>query len=308
MHCPPTHRNETCCTRRPTRRVDITVLGDFTVSVDGVSTPTRGWSRRNGAALVKILALTPGHRLHREKMMDLLWPDELPERCAPRLHKAAHFARQAAGHHDAIVLRDDVVWLFPGSEITVDALQFEELARNAVAESDAETARQALRWYGGELLPDDRYEDWARDRRELLHLRRLDVLRVAGAWRELAELDPTHEPAHVELIRRHLDAGEPVAARLQYEHLERVLDRELGVAPSADARAVFRDRGRVDAFATRVDALSDVARSAVAGAQSIDELLAELAGLVQRQTAVLAELAASGVATRSLVDVGTSAR
>ena len=159
--------------------VRITVLGGFRVVVDGAPAPPRNWSRRSAAALVKILALAPDHRLHREKAMDLLWPDDSPDQAAPRLHKAAHFARRAAGHHHAVVLRDDLVWLFPGAQLTVDALQFEDLARSAVAGNDPVAAREALGWYGGELLPGDRYEDWASDRRELLHLRRLDVLRIA---------------------------------------------------------------------------------------------------------------------------------
>lgn len=259
--------------------VEIAVLGRFSVSINGIPTASRGWTRRNAAALVKILALTPGHRLHRERMMDLLWPDEAPERCAPRLHKAAHYARQTAGRQDAIVLRDDLVWLFPGADITVDALRFEQLARAAVADDDSLAAQQALEWYRGELLPEDRYEDWAADRRELLHLRQLDLLRVAGQWRELAEQDPTHEAAHIELIRRQLAAGDRFAALRQYQHLERLLDRELGVAPSEDAQRVWREATRLDGEAST--------------SSRVGQLLVELADLVTRQSAVLAELAAA---------------
>ena len=104
------------------------------------------------------------------------------------------------------------MWLFPDAEVTVDAVRFEQLARVAVREGDPVAARDALAWYRGELLPGDRYEEWAADRREMLHLRHLDVLRVAGEWRELVELDPTDEEAHVELMRRHLDAGDGAAA------------------------------------------------------------------------------------------------
>jgi len=177
--------------RSPSRHtVEITLLGGFRVTIDGVSTNSRGWSRRSAAALVKILALAPGHRLHRESVMDLLWPDAFPEQAAPRLHKAAHYARRAAGHEDAVVLRGDVVWLFPNAEVSVDAVRFEDLSRQAVSEQDPQRAREALAWYTGELLPADRYEDWASERRELLALRRLDVLRVAGAWRDIAEEEP----------------------------------------------------------------------------------------------------------------------
>ena len=45
--------------------------------------------------------------------------------------------------------------------MTVDAVRFEELARRALAAGDAATAREALALYGGELLPADRYEEWA---------------------------------------------------------------------------------------------------------------------------------------------------
>ena len=260
------------------------------MTVDGAVSPARGWARRSASALVKILALAPGNHLHREKVMDLLWPDESPERSAPRLHKAAHFARRAAGRHDAVVLRDDVVWLFPEAELIVDAIEFERLARTAVGRNDARTARDALAWYGGELLPGDRYEDWAIDRRELLHLRRLDVLRVAAEWRELTELEPSDEQAHEQLMRQHIFAGDGAAALRQFGLLERVLERDLGVAPGAAVRAACEDAHRL--FAPEKSSRASV---------PVGDLLAELAELVHRQSAVLAELVAVGASPAAFV-------
>jgi DNA-binding SARP family transcriptional activator len=225
-------------------RVAITVMGSFAVVVDGVPTAARSWVLRHAAALVKVLALAPGHRLHREQVMDLLWPGVPPDRAAPWLHKAAHFARRAAGRRDAVVLRDEVVWLFPGSEVVVDAIRFEHLARAALASGDQNSARHALAWYHGELLPNDRYADWAVDRRELLHLRRLDLLRVAGDWRELAELDPTDEQAQVQLMRHDLAAGQVSGAIRRYEHLRRALERHLSATPGPGARQARLEAGR----------------------------------------------------------------
>jgi len=257
--------------------VTITLLGGFGVAVDGIRTPDRAWTRRTAAALVKVLALAPGHCLLREQVMGLLWPDESPARSAPRLHKAAHFARQAAGRHDAVVLRGDVVSLFPDTDLTVDAVRFEQLARVALREADPHAAHEALAWYGGELLPGDLYEDWASDRREMLRLRRLDVLRVAGEWREVAELDPTDPEAHVELVRRHLSAGAGAAALDEYEHLERVLERELGADVATTLPLTRLGSGRVG------------------------DLLTELADLMRRQRSVLAELEALGAPAPCLV-------
>src|SRR6266511_1790909 len=174
-------------------RVTIRLLGGFEVRVDGTATPERGWSRRSAAALVKVLALAPGQRLHREQVIDILWPDHSLAEAAPKLHKAAHYARKAAGCNDAVVLRNDVVQLFPATELTVDVGVFDALSRRALADKDPTTARLAIDHYPGELLPNDRYDEWAAERRELLRLRHLHLLRLAGHWLELSERDPADE-------------------------------------------------------------------------------------------------------------------
>ncbi len=193
-------------------------------------------TRRQAAALVKLLALTPSHQLHRERVLDLIWPDDTVEEALPKLHKAAHYARRACEHEDAVVLRGDLVRLFPDSTLEVDALVFESLAHRALELSDVAVARDALALYGGELLPEDRFEDWADLTRESLAELHRELLRLDGRWRELIELDPADEGAHVELMRQNLAAGDRHAAIRQFERLDRALRQELGVAPGPEAR------------------------------------------------------------------------
>ena len=168
-------------------RVEIALLGRFEVMIDGQPVASRNWARRHAATLVKVLALTPGRRLHREQVVDMVWPGESLDVAAPKLHKAAHYARRATGQADAVVLRDDTVQLFPDAEVTVDAVEFDELSRRAIAAGDVELARRALDLYRGELCPQDRYEEWAEVRREPLRLRHLDLLRLNGRWEELVD-------------------------------------------------------------------------------------------------------------------------
>ena len=92
----------------------IRLLGDFSVEIGGRVIPAVAWPRRQAAALVKLLALRPGRQLHRERVIDSLWPDLRVEEAAPRLYKAAHFSRRVLGRDDAIVLRGDVGDLVPG--------------------------------------------------------------------------------------------------------------------------------------------------------------------------------------------------
>ncbi len=74
-------------------RAEVRLLGRFEVVVDGRPIPPEAPRRRDAAALVKVLALSRGHRLPRELVLDALWPDLFDEQGAPRLHKAAHYAR-----------------------------------------------------------------------------------------------------------------------------------------------------------------------------------------------------------------------
>ena len=52
--------------------VRVWLLGGFRVSVGSRTIEDSQWRLRKTAALVKLLALAAGHRLHREQAMDLL--------------------------------------------------------------------------------------------------------------------------------------------------------------------------------------------------------------------------------------------
>jgi DNA-binding SARP family transcriptional activator/pimeloyl-ACP methyl ester carboxylesterase len=215
--------------------VEIDLLGSFRVRVDGNAVDDVAWSRRDAAGLVKLLALQPSRRLHREQVMDRLWPDLGLDEAAPRLHKAAYFARRALDRRDGVVLRGEMVLLLPGVPVTVDALAFEEAAEVALADGGAGAAAMVLDKYGTSLLPEDPYVEWAEEPRERLTLLRTQLLRQARRWRQLVELDPVDEEAHLELVRELAEAGDRRAALRQYEAMDRTLRRELGVAPGPEA-------------------------------------------------------------------------
>jgi DNA-binding SARP family transcriptional activator/tetratricopeptide (TPR) repeat protein len=211
-----------------------------------VAVPAEVWRRRQAAALVKLLALAPDRRLHREQVLGALWPGLPVDEAAPRLHKATHYARRALGGPDAILLRGDTFALCPDWDVTVDARAFRDLAERALRE-DGEPERPAVHpagaataadAYGGPLLPDDLYEQWTQDERDRLRLLYTRLLRAAGRWEELLAEDPADEEAHLALIRGQVDRGERHAALRQYERMDRSLRRELGVGPSQESLAL----------------------------------------------------------------------
>jgi hypothetical protein len=101
-------------------------------------------------------------------------------------------------------------------------------------------------------LPADRYEEWADVRRQ--QLRRLEIallVELAGIYEERGEYgaaiealtrvtaeEPSHEEAHVALMRLYALSGRRTEALRQYEHLEEAISRELGARLNASSRAL----------------------------------------------------------------------
>jgi predicted ATPase/DNA-binding SARP family transcriptional activator len=228
-------------------QVDVRLLGGFEVAVDGEQVPADAWRRRAAASLVKLLALQPERRMLREQVIDALWPDLLLDEAAPRLHKAAHYARNALGTRDAVVLVGEMVTLLPSAAVSMDVARFDEASAAALRESaDDETVSAAVAAYRGDLLPDDVYESWTQETREALRLRYVEVLRRAGHWEEVVALDPVDEVAHVQVMRDHLRHGRRRAVLRQYDRLERVLHDEIGASPGEAATALWEEALRVD--------------------------------------------------------------
>lgn len=162
-------------------RVSIRLLGRFEVAIDDRVVPAADWRRDRAAALVKLLAISPGHRLHRERAMAAFWPDLDVEAAGANLRKAVHFARRALGDHDLIEVTNDVVALAPHAELTIDAEQFESAASEAFRSRDPGAWLRAADLYGGQLLPDDIYVDWLDNPRRQLQQRYSDALRAGDS-------------------------------------------------------------------------------------------------------------------------------
>jgi DNA-binding SARP family transcriptional activator/pimeloyl-ACP methyl ester carboxylesterase len=221
-------------------RVEIRVLGGFEVSVDGRRVPAQVWQRRRASELVQLLALAPRHRLHREQVIDALWPDLPPDAGAANLRKASHYARAALGSKEAVVLRQGQVSLCPDAELAVDAERFETEGKLALRAGVAEDCAAVASSYRGELLPDQRYQDWAEERCRAVRALYLQLLRRAGLWEQVVGEEPTDEPAHRALMHMYADAGNRSAAVEQYHRLGAAL-AALGLQPTEETRSLYRE-------------------------------------------------------------------
>ena len=188
--------------------VSVTLLGGFAAAVDGTAVPDTAWRLKKARELVKLLALARGHRLHREQAMDVLWRDLAPAAGANKLHHAVHVARRRLGA-GVIVVRD--VGLSLAAGVDVDAL--DAAAAKARRLKTPAAYRAALSLYRGDLLPENRYDDWAETRREELATLAAEL---ADEWEELGSAAAFGLPA---------DASSFIGRGRELTELESLLQR-----------------------------------------------------------------------------------
>jgi predicted ATPase/DNA-binding SARP family transcriptional activator/DNA-binding CsgD family transcriptional regulator len=248
----------------------VKLLGGFSVSVGDRVVKQDEWRLKKASALVKLLALAPGHRLHREQIMDLLWPDSGTKAASNSLRKTLHVARGALDPEAGsryLAREEDSLVLCPSDDLWVDIDAFERASATAHRSRDPAAYRAALELYAGELLPENRYEVWAEEKRG--ELRRLYLDSVVGLARSYEERDdlggsvetfqaavteePTLEEAHAGLMRLYALLGRGGQALSQYQRLRDILSGQLAAEPSSATRSLYEDlvAGRFSATSAR---------------------------------------------------------
>lgn len=229
----------------PAASWEISMLGAFNVRHEDelISMPTS-----LAATALKLVALR--RRILVEELVEELWPESAPGVGQRRLRNVLWRVRLACG--DILVRDDKLLQLAP--EAVTDVEVFRRLAVQALdpstpEEKSAELARFALSLYEGELLPTDRYADWAAATRESLARLQIQLveLRVRQAITEqrvhealglldqLIEADPYDERHYLRVAELHEQTGNRRLAVTALGRAERTL-AELGIPPSPEMR------------------------------------------------------------------------
>lgn len=214
------------------------------------------WPRRKALALVKLLALEPSHALHREVLLERLWPELGESAAANNLRQTLHQLRTvlaAAGEpHSCVVGSGDAIALDSGAIVDVD--RFLEVAAAAgAARTNGGLYEEAMALWGGELLPADSYEEWTEPHRERLHVAwttaliehaqllemRGDMGAAKASAEELLRHDPLNEEALCCLMRGLARMGQRHRAVARYRDWVRRLSSELGIEPAQATREIF---------------------------------------------------------------------
>jgi DNA-binding SARP family transcriptional activator/tetratricopeptide (TPR) repeat protein len=260
MHVPhPGSREGTEPLAATTTSIRIFLLGRFEITREARALPAAAWTRRKAAALLQRLALE--RRLLKDQAIEFLWPEADLASGANNLYRTLHALRQTldttlgSGTADATVTFTDGVLRLTDS-VWVDAHEFERLCAEAsAAPSVVQPAQleQALALYVGDLLPDQRYAEWALAPRETLRSQRREASLALAAERRdthaytaaiglltrLLAQDVADEPIHRELMRLYALAGRRHDALRQYQACVDALARELDMPPEPETSALY---------------------------------------------------------------------
>ncbi len=232
----------------------LRTLGEV-VLADRAGRPARLRTRKS-LLLLACLASQPDQTWPRDRLATLFWGDRQDEQAKNSLRTALSDVRRVLGA-DALVIEGNTVRLAAGT-VTTDIERLRELAS-----SDPGTDAGALRsFYGGDFLADagdagDGSEsvDWivtlrtaCRDLAATVLARSIAGLAKNGSVelailraRELLSLDPLSEKSHRTLMRLYADSGERSKAVAQFQSCRQMLQRELGVEPSAETSRLADD-------------------------------------------------------------------
>jgi DNA-binding SARP family transcriptional activator/DNA-binding XRE family transcriptional regulator len=235
----------------------VQVLGPLAVWRDRTAVRVAGAARR---AVLGLLALSPGRLVHRDAVIDVLWPDHPPGNAVSlvqvqvsRLRRLIDPGGAGRGGAGLLVSAGDSYRLVMGAGeldlVAVGQLAAEARAAHASGEDEAACGlyEQVIGLWRGEPLAD---VELLRSHPGVIGLsrQRADAIveyarvassagwheRVLGPLTELAAREPLNEQAHAQLMIALAGCGQQAEALALYRDLCGRLDDELAMPPSPE--------------------------------------------------------------------------
>ncbi|MFD2331267.1 response regulator [Cohnella sp. GCM10020058] len=224
---------------KPPCELQVQMLGEIQVSVKG-----RGrlkWRTSKEKELFAYLAVHYGSRIHRDVLLDELWPDEHYQKAKVYLHTCVSYLRRdfrQLGVEDAVIYEDEKYSLAPQLECS-DYREFVDAAASLLQPGggNAEQLERTVSLYSGRLFRSEDYQ-WADDEirhteaaieAQLLRLTQIyetqrDYGRMIAAGRRLLQHSPYNEEAYRILMKAYAGSGKHDEVYRVYEEMGRRLD------------------------------------------------------------------------------------
>lgn len=242
--------------------LSISGFDGLVVERGGVPVPRRAFGRDKARQLLAALLAARGP-LHRDRILEWLWPDLPPDRGARAFHVTLHGLRKALEPDrprravgSLVSVEGETYRVVLGEEDRFDIGEYLELADPERAHGDEELRGRLVRALSvrrGDPFPEWPYAAWAEalvaDVDRAARRIRGELARIALAGerpREAAEhlealvaLEPEREDRHRALMRAYAAAGERAMALRQFHACRTVLRRELAIDAGHETRELY---------------------------------------------------------------------
>ncbi len=244
----------------------VNTLGQFDVIKNGCSLIMNSAGSKKIWELFKFMLTHKDRSFTPESLMDHLWVSE--EYSDPRstLRKQMHRLRKTLGE-DGIDESQRTILFTNGYyrwndqiSIKMDAEIFENYVKNGDDQKETspgvalKSYKDALNLYVGDYLPECTSQYWvyaARNHYRRLYLKTvmnmIDLLKAREAYDEILELcqkaiqiDVYEEVFHINLLEAFMVSGEFRQAFEHYEYITGFYEREMGISPSDEMRAIYK--------------------------------------------------------------------
>ena len=248
--------------------LSIRLFGRFEVRRGSDPIPSTSWGRRKTLTLLKVLLTNPGHTFTQDQLIEALYGEENPQakshNLRGRISQLRHALEPQLEHRgpSRFVTRVGDGYRFESDDCWIDTEVFQERLRFAAKAKEsgqwnlaADAYETGLDLVRGDFLEEDRYEEWAFERRENLREETVKGLSaLAQCYAQLQQFDraveccdralrvvPTAETIARQLMEYAYQAGDPARSLLAYRNLSEALVRDLAVRVSAETEELHQE-------------------------------------------------------------------
>jgi DNA-binding SARP family transcriptional activator len=242
-------------------------FGRFRITRDGRELASSQFGRQKSLALLKLLIVNRGRPLHREMLVESLWPEAELGPASNNLRVVLHDLRHTLepdlprGKGSSIVLsRGDLIYLDPTERCWTDVDEFTHLVKLFDREHARGQVHAALRageaaasMYA-EYMEDEPYLDWCIAERERLreicicllgrladtYVRQGRLADAIEACQRSLLIDNVREETHRQLIALFYQDGRRDQAIRQYEACRQILGQALDIEPDIETRDLYQ--------------------------------------------------------------------
>ncbi|WP_022665489.1 BTAD domain-containing putative transcriptional regulator [Desulfospira joergensenii] len=252
--------------QKPVPPIRAHFFGRFKAFLGEEPIPEIRWKSKKARTLFKyLLCMRRKGYLDKEILMELLWPDEDPQKSAQRFHVALAALRKALepgiskGVKSSYIKRSGPCYrIDPGEEGRIDIEAFSSAFQRAKTEKEPERAaalfKEAEALYQGPFLEEDLYEDWCAREREQYRQAYLSALKNIIAFHDgkkeyqecirfaekYLKTDHYSETLVRSLMRYYaLDGNRTMVSRV-YENFKTRVQRELNCSLSDETLSLYR--------------------------------------------------------------------